>query len=192
MNLNVGLVEGVGRWWWSDRGEWHGGPWARPPPWQSPWWPGPWGAGASRGIQRPRQGDVIRQGTEIHEWVWRGACQIVWSMSSTIPSTVSQRNSFPDKTIWAHLRLFYPSSHVNQSMSWCNDGFLLDQGLRPTWAAIIRWQIVDQGRVTGEGSEREMGFINSEPSLQEFMPHQLDSADNTPPPTGIKIIKTNK
>merc|ERR1719205_422064 len=35
-----------------------------------------------------------------------------------------------------------------------------------------------------EGSEREMGFINSEPSLQEFMPHQLDSADNTPPPTG--------
>ena len=112
-------------------------------------------------------------------------------MSSTIPS-LSQRNSFPDKTIWAHLRLFYPSSHVNQSMSWCNDGFLLDQGLRPTWAAIIRWQIVDQGRVTGEGSEREMGFINSEPSLQEFMPHQLDSADNTPPPTGIKIIKTNK
>ena len=67
MNLNVGLVEGVGRWWWSDRGEWHGGPWARPPPWQSPWWPGPWGAGASRGIQRPRQGDVIRQGAEIHE-----------------------------------------------------------------------------------------------------------------------------
>ena len=64
--------------------------------------------------------------------------------------------------------------------------------MRPTWAAIIRWQIVDQGRVTGEGSEREMGFINSEPSLQEFMPHQLDSADNTPPPTGIKIIKTNK
>ena len=63
--------------------------------------------------------------------------------------------------------------------------------MRPTWAAI-RWQIVDQGRVTGEGSEREMGFINSEPSLQEFMPHQLDSADNTPPPTGIKIIKTNK
>ena len=37
-----------------------------------------------------------------------------------------------------------------------------------------------------------MGFINSEPSLQEFMPHQLDSADNTPPPTGITIIKTNK
>ena len=111
---------------------------------------------------------------------------------SVINNTVSQRNSFPDKTICAHLRLFYPSSHVNQSMSWCNDGFLLDQGLRPTWAAIIRWQIVDQGRVTGEGSEREMGFINSEPSLQEFMPHQLDSADNTPPPTGIKIIKTNK
>ena len=36
--------------------------------------------------------------------------------------------------------------------------------------------------ITGEGSDREMGFINSEPSLQEFMPHQLD--DNTPPPTG--------
>ena len=97
---------------------------------------------------------------------------------------MSQRICFPDETIWVHLRLFYPSSHVNQSMSWCNDGFLPDQGLRPTRAAIW-WQIVDQSRVTGEGSEREMGFINSEPSLQEFMPHQLDSADNTPPPTGI-------
>ena len=53
-----------------------------------------------------------------------------------------------------------------------------------------RWQIVDQSCVAGEGSEREMGFISSEPSLQEFMPHQLDSADNTPPPTGTEIIST--
>ena len=29
-----------------------------------------------------------------------------------------------------------------------------------------------------------MGFINSEPALQEFMPHSLDAADNTPPPAG--------
>ena len=35
----------------------------------------------------------------------------------------------------------------------------------------------------GEGSEREMGYISSEPSLQEFIPHQIDP-DNTPPPTG--------
>ena len=35
----------------------------------------------------------------------------------------------------------------------------------------------------GEGSEREMGYISSEPSLQEFIPHQMDP-DNTPPPTG--------
>ena len=36
----------------------------------------------------------------------------------------------------------------------------------------------------GEGSDREMGFISSEPALQEFMPHSLDTADNTPPPSG--------
>ena len=36
----------------------------------------------------------------------------------------------------------------------------------------------------GEGSDREMGFISSEPALQEFMPHSLDTADNTPPPAG--------
>ena len=35
----------------------------------------------------------------------------------------------------------------------------------------------------GEGSDREMGYISSEPSLQEFIPHQMDP-DNTPPPTG--------
>ena len=57
-------------------------------------------------------------------------------------------------------------------------------------ADMGRWQIVDQSCVAGEGSEREMGFISSEPSLQEFMPHQLDSADNTPPPTGTEIIST--
>ena len=45
---------------------------------------------------------------------------------------------------------------------WCNDSFLC----------------------AGEGSDREMGFINSEPALQEFMPHSLDAADNTPPPAG--------
>ena len=39
----------------------------------------------------------------------------------------------------------------------------------------------------GEGSEREMGYISSEPSLQEFIPHQMD-AENTPPPTGIAVI----
>ena len=46
--------------------------------------------------------------------------------------------------------------------------------------------------VTGEGSDREMGYISSEPSLQEFMPHQLDDMDNTPPPTGQKIYTIKK
>ena len=42
--------------------------------------------------------------------------------------------------------------------------------------------------VSGEGSEREMGYISSEPSLQEFMPHQIDDIDNTTPTSGIKGV----
>ena len=45
-------------------------------------------------------------------------------MSSRIPYCVTKKYSFTDETIWGHRRLFYPRSHVNQSMSWCNDGFL--------------------------------------------------------------------
>ena len=40
----------------------------------------------------------------------------------------------------------------------------------------------DQKSYLGPEHDREIGFINSEPTLQEFMPHQLE--ENTPPPPG--------
>ena len=40
----------------------------------------------------------------------------------------------------------------------------------------------DQKSYIGPEHNREIGFINSEPALQEFMPHQLE--ENTPPPPG--------
>ena len=42
----------------------------------------------------------------------------------------------------------------------------------------------DQKSYIGAEQDREIGFINSEPALQEFMPHQLE--ENTPPPPGKK------
>ena len=36
--------------------------------------------------------------------------------------------------------------------------------------------------IGGQEHDREIGFINSEPALQEFLPHQLE--ENTPPPPG--------
>ena len=61
------------------------------------------------------------------------------------------------------------------------------EGLPCRWGPGSGREIFVTETAAGEGSEREMGYISSEPSLQEFIPHQMDQ-DNTPPPTGNYVV----